>query len=80
MDLLDHRRNIGVVTQDPALFRGTLRENIVYGCSDPATTTADVDRASRLVNADIFIREFPDGYDMAVGERACNFRVDNGSE
>lgn len=69
MDLLNHRRNIGVVTQDPVLFRGTLRENIVYGCMDTVPTNADVDRASRLAYCDTFIREFPDGYDTAVGER-----------
>ena len=32
LNLRDHRRQIGVVTQDPALFRGTLWENITYGC------------------------------------------------
>lgn len=31
LDIWKHRRRIGVVTQDPALFGGTLRENILYG-------------------------------------------------
>lgn len=76
LDLLEHRRHIGVVTQDPALFRGTLRENILYGCGASTITEAedqvsaeDVDRAARLANADTFIRDFQHGYETAVGER-----------
>jgi ABC-type multidrug transport system fused ATPase/permease subunit len=77
LDLLSHRRHIGVVTQDPVLFCGTLRENIAFGCPLPTpgeATTDDnegdiVERAARLANADSFIRQFPDGYETEIGER-----------
>jgi ABC-type multidrug transport system fused ATPase/permease subunit len=73
LDLMEHRRRIGVVTQDPALFRGTLRENILYGscgsAGDDVTTTEMVEKAARLAHADAFIRHFPKGLETEVGER-----------
>ena len=68
VNLHQHRRQIGVVTQDPALFRGSLRENISYGC-DEDLTDADIVRAAQLAHADTFIEEFPNKYQTAVGER-----------
>ena len=61
------RRQIATVFQEPALFSGTIAENIAYACpdADQATITAAAERA----NADAFIRTFPDGYDTVVGER-----------
>jgi ABC-type multidrug transport system fused ATPase/permease subunit len=75
LDLMNHRRRIGVVTQDPALFRGTLRENIIYGCChggvtrDSATEMEMVQRAARLAHADVFIQNFPCCYETTVGDR-----------
>jgi len=75
LNLRNHRRQIGVVTQDPALFRGTLWENITYGCSGGGSsdamevTEADVQRAARVAHADSFIESFAEGYATEVGER-----------
>jgi ABC-type multidrug transport system fused ATPase/permease subunit len=73
LDLMEHRRRVGVVTQDPALFRGTLRENILYGSygntDDDVITTEMVERAARLAHADAFIRQFPYGLETETGER-----------
>lgn len=68
VNLRDHRRQIGVVTQDPALFRGSLWDNIAYGCADDVSE-AEIARAARLAHADSFIREFGDGFQTSVGER-----------
>lgn len=67
LDLIDHRRHIGVVTQDPILFDGTITENIKYGCRNASREC--VEQAAKIANADRFIREFPQGYDTPVGER-----------
>jgi ABC-type multidrug transport system fused ATPase/permease subunit len=67
LNLHDHRRRIGVVTQDPALFRGTIRDNILYGHED--ASEEDMIRAAQVAHADCFIRSFPDGYDTSIGER-----------
>ena len=61
------RQNISVVFQDPALFSGTIRENIAYG--KPSSKQADIIAAAKAANAWDFIRKFPEGIDTMVGER-----------
>lgn len=61
------RRQIGIVLQEPALFSGTLRDNIAYG--RPDATAAEVEAAARAAQAHDFIAALPDGYATAVGER-----------
>lgn len=61
------RENIGVVFQEPALFSGTIRENIAY--SKPSASDKDVIAAAKAANADEFIRSFEKGYDTEIGER-----------
>jgi ABC-type multidrug transport system fused ATPase/permease subunit len=61
------RKNIGVVFQDPALFSGTIRENIAY--SNPNATDAQVKAAAKAANADEFVRKLEKGYDTEIGER-----------
>ena len=63
----DLRRNIGVVLQEPFLFRGTLQENLVYG--QPDASIEAIITASRAGNAHDFIMHQMQGYDTWVGER-----------
>src|SRR5690606_21795245 len=67
LDLADLRGHMALVSQDPILFSGTLRENIRYGRLE--ATDDEVEAAAKAANADTFIREFTEGYDTAVGER-----------
>ncbi len=67
LDIKSHRRKIGIVTQEPILFTGTIRSNIIYGKED--ATDAEVLNAAKLANAHTFIERFPDGYNTQVGER-----------
>jgi len=67
IDVKAHRRRVGIVTQDPVLFSGTIRSNVSYG--RPAATQEEIVRAARLANAHDFVSAFPDGYDTEVGER-----------
>ncbi len=61
------RRNIGMVLQDPILFSGTIRENILYG--NPMAGNDDIITASQAANAYNFIVSLPNGFDTEVGER-----------
>ncbi len=61
------RRNIGVVFQEPALFSGTIKENIAY--ARPGATQKQVERAASDANAHEFISRFDMGYDTEIGER-----------
>lgn len=63
------RRHIGMVLQDPVLFSGTIRENVLYGL--PTATEEQVKEACRLANALEFIEALPQGFDAEVGERGC---------
>lgn len=61
------RYQIGLVTQEPVLFSGTLYENILYG--RPDATFEEVREAAQRAYADDFIMAMEDGYGTIIGER-----------
>lgn len=61
------RGHMAIVAQEPVLFTGSIRDNIRYGRLD--ATEEEIVSAAKRANADGFIRDFPGGYDTAVGER-----------
>ncbi|WP_084455457.1 type I secretion system permease/ATPase [Comamonas composti] len=63
----DLRRAIGHVPQDPLLFLGSLKQNLLIGA--PYATEADMLHAARIAGVDEFAARHPQGYDMAIGER-----------
>ncbi|MCE9590678.1 MAG: DUF1854 domain-containing protein [Planctomycetes bacterium] len=65
----DVSRQVGVVLQEPFLFRGTLWQNLVYGRTDAAVP--DVLAASRAGNSHDFIMRQLYAYDTWVGERGA---------
>jgi ATP-binding cassette subfamily B protein len=66
IDVRALRRRIGVVLQDPPLFPGSVRDNIVFGI--PEVDEEAVQLAARLSTAAAFIDELPLGYDTPVGD------------
>ena len=67
--LQDLRSQIGIVSQEPVLFSGTIAENISYG--KPGATLMEILDAGRAANAHQFIMAKPDGYDTQIGERGA---------
>lgn len=67
LDLQTLRGNIGIAMQDVFLFSDTIEGNIAYG--NPDCTFEQVQAATKIANADEFIREMPEGYDTIIGER-----------
>ncbi|WKK61958.1 ABC transporter ATP-binding protein [Corynebacterium sp. P3-F1] len=61
------RASVGVVFQEPALFSGTIRENIAYG--KPGASDEEIIAVAKRANAHDFISGFADGYDTVIGER-----------
>ncbi|KZV17797.1 ABC transporter B family member 15-like [Dorcoceras hygrometricum] len=66
-NMRDLRLRIALVSQEPALFIGTIQENIVYGKDN--ATEAEIREAATLANADEFICSMKDGYKTFCGER-----------
>jgi ATP-binding cassette subfamily B protein/subfamily B ATP-binding cassette protein MsbA len=71
--LVHLRSQIAVVSQEPFLFNGTIRENILYGRLD--ATETELIAAAETANAADFIRRLPDGFDTRVGERGIRLSV-----
>ena len=67
LSFADLRGSVGLVPQEPALFSGSVRENIAY--SRPDASDADVLAAARAAHAIEFIDRLPAGMDTLVGER-----------
>lgn len=66
LDPLDLRRCFALVSQSPALFFGSVEENIRYG--NPGATLAQVEEAAKIAYAHDFIEQMPDGYQTHLGD------------
>ena len=58
--------NLGYVLQTPYLFRGSIRDNILYGRD--GASEEEMLRAAEVVGLDELVKSFKDGYDTEVGE------------
>lgn len=75
VDTKDYKRNIlrgsiGMVLQDTWLFRGTIRENLLYG--DENATFEDIKAACKQAHIDHFIETLPGKYDFVLNEDGTN--------
>jgi len=66
-DLQSYRRQLGIVSQVPFLFSGTVAENIRYAA--PGAPEADMLRLARQIGDGEWLETLPDGLETQVGER-----------
>ena len=66
LDPHDVRRCFALVSQSPALFFGSVEDNIRYG--NPLATDAQVEAAARIAHAHEFIQQMPEGYKTHLGD------------
>lgn len=66
LDPQDVRRCFALMSQSPALFFGSVEDNIRYG--NPGATLEQVEAAARIAHAHDFILQMPDGYSTHLGE------------
>jgi ATP-binding cassette subfamily B protein len=69
LDLRTFRAFVSVVPQEPVLFEGTIRENVVYGLDDVGDDA--VLTALRDANALEIVEALPEGWDARIGERGA---------
>lgn len=70
----NYRKYIGLVQQEPVLYQGTIRENILMGLSDSDTGSIDEEvlfSASRKANIHDFIMSLPDRYETLCGPKGA---------
>lgn len=61
------RRQIAIVSQEPFLFAGSIRENIAFG--NPKASMKEIIRAAKIAKIHGFIKSLPRKYDTIIGER-----------
>lgn len=67
---LNHLRlNVGIVSQEPCLFKASIKDNILYGLDKSRYSKRDIVNAAKLANIHDFIVSLPDGYNTQVGDR-----------
>jgi ATP-binding cassette subfamily B protein len=65
-DLFALRRCYALVSQTPALFYGSIYDNLLYAC--PNATQCEVEMAAKLAHAHDFVLELPQGYQTQLGD------------
>ncbi|KAJ3550119.1 hypothetical protein NM208_g159 [Fusarium decemcellulare] len=73
LDVYDYRKNLSLVSQEPTMFQGSIRDNILLGVADPSSVS---DERIHQVCRDAFIHEFivslPEGYNTQVGQKGVS--------
>ena len=69
----DVRRNIGVVMQNPILFSGSIRDNIMMG--NPDASDADLLEVAKQSGVEAFVSALPGGFDFPLSERGRELSV-----
>ncbi|KUI59559.1 Leptomycin B resistance protein pmd1 [Cytospora mali] len=70
LNVNDYRSFIALVSQEPTLYAGTVRDNILLGATDPdSITDAQVEVVCREANIYEFIMSLPDGFNTVVGSK-----------
>ncbi|KAI1176093.1 P-loop containing nucleoside triphosphate hydrolase protein [Nemania sp. FL0916] len=68
-NLSDLRRQLSLVSQESALFSGTIRNNIALGCSWKEVSDDEIKQACLQANILTFIESLPNGLDTEIGSR-----------
>ncbi|KAK9947837.1 hypothetical protein M0R45_003438 [Rubus argutus] len=67
LDVQWYRKHTALVSQEPVIYSGTIRDNIMFGKLDASEN--EVVEAARAANAHEFISALKDGYETECGER-----------
>lgn len=65
----DYRKALSLVAQEPSLFEGLIRDNILLGVDESTTTNETLHQACKDAEIHDFISSLPGGYDTSVGTK-----------
>jgi ATP-binding cassette, subfamily B (MDR/TAP), member 1 len=71
LNVNQYRSLIALVSQEPTLYQGTIRENIVLGASHDDVTDEAIESACKEANIYDFIISMPDGFNTVVGSKGA---------
>jgi len=73
LNIQDYRKHIALVSQEPTLYSGSIKFNILLGATKPIeeVTQADIENACRDANILDFIQGLPDGFETNVGGKGA---------
>ncbi|KAF7542542.1 hypothetical protein G7Z17_g11483 [Cylindrodendrum hubeiense] len=71
LNVNDYRSHIALVSQEPTLYQGSIRENIILGTSDENVPDSAIEFACREANIYDFIVSLPDGFNTVVGSKGA---------
>ena len=72
-DLTSYRRQLGIVSQVPFLFSGTVADNIRY--ARPELTDAEIEAVARRIGRGEWLETLPEGLQTNVGERGARLSM-----
>lgn len=67
LDPEEYRRNLSLVAQEPRLFSGTIRQNLLLGVEESSIADEQIDQACRDAEIYDFIVSLPEGYGTELG-------------
>jgi ATP-binding cassette subfamily B protein len=73
LELTSYRQHLGIVSQVPFLFAGTVADNIRYG--RPQATDAEIEAMARRIGNGEWLETLPDGLNSDVGERGSRLSM-----
>ncbi|KAG9505567.1 hypothetical protein J7337_002539 [Fusarium musae] len=71
LNVNDYRSHIALVSQEPTLYQGTIRDNILLGTAREDVSDKDIEHATREANIYDFIVSLPDGFNTVVGSKGA---------
>lgn len=76
IDIKDYRRRLGMISQTPYLFSGTIEDNIIYG--NEGASNQDILVVVNAISDGEWLKDFPNGLETQVGE--CGNMISAGQQ
>ncbi|MCJ1350668.1 MAG: hypothetical protein MMC33_000649 [Icmadophila ericetorum] len=67
INLLEYRKKLSLVSQEPTLYQGSIRDNVIFGVEQDSVTDEEIYRACKNAEIHDFITSLPNGYKTDVG-------------